>query len=62
MACTPGPQHYPHIVVSLLLSVEPNVYNLRTRLMALHVLKLLIPNYRVDEPTAARKVTYRIRL
>ena len=36
---------------------EPNVYNLRTKLMALHLLAVILPNYKPDDNSATRKVS-----
>ena len=40
-----------------LFVTEPNVYNLRTKLMALHLLAVILPNYMPDDNSATRNVS-----
>ena len=43
-----------------LFVAEPNVYNLRTRLTALHLLSVILPLHRTDEPAFHKKVCFRL--
>jgi len=39
-----------------ILTAEPNVYNLRAKLIALHVLATILPEYRSDDLSVIKKV------